>query len=129
LADMEKITINITPVDLGRIDMLVEEGFYQNRSDFIRAAIRRELDGHDAALATKAGRFKTWETGVVRLGRGDLEAMARDNIKDDLYGLGSLIIEPDVPSSLVDWVFGRIRWYGTIEAGPQVKAVIAGKSR
>jgi Arc/MetJ-type ribon-helix-helix transcriptional regulator len=125
---MEKITINLTPVDLGRIDLLVEEGYYQNRSDFIRAAIRRELDGQEAALAAKAKRFDPWHTGVLRLSRADLEAMARDATKRDLFGLGSLIIEPDVPASLLEWVFGRIRWYGTIEATPQVKAVIARKT-
>jgi len=128
MADMEKITINLTPVDLGRIDLLVEEGYYQNRSDFIRAAIRRELDGQEQALAARISRFDPWHAGVLRLSRQDLEEFARGSAKRDLYGLGSLIIEADVPPSLVEWVFGRVRWYGTIEASPQVKSVLSRKA-
>jgi Arc/MetJ-type ribon-helix-helix transcriptional regulator len=124
---MEKITINLTPVDLGRIDMLVEEGFYQNRSDFIRAAIRRELESHDAVLAAKAKRHDPWHSGVLRLSRADLEQMARDASKRDLFGVGSLIVEADVPVSLVDWVFRRIRWYGAIESSAAVRAAIERK--
>lgn len=127
MADMEKITINLTPVDLGRIDMLVEEGFYQNRSDFIRASIRRELDGHEAFLAAKAKRQEPWQTGLVRLSRAGLEKMAQDAIQRDLFGLGSLVVEADVPASLVDWVFRRIRWYGPIEATAAVRAAIERK--
>jgi Arc/MetJ-type ribon-helix-helix transcriptional regulator len=129
MADLEKITINLTPVDLGRIDILVEEGFYQNRSDFIRASIRRELEGHDDAITAKAGRYPSWEAGVVRFSRQDLEALARDSAKRDLFGLGSLTIERDAPSSLVDWVFGRVRWYGPIDASSNVKSVLGRKAR
>lgn len=127
MAELEKITINLTPVDLGRIDILVEEGFYQNRSDFIRAAIRGELDAHDDAISSKATRFPTWETGVVHFTRQELESMARDSAKRDLYGVGSLIFDRDVPSSLVDWVFGKIKWYGPVDATPNIKSVIGRK--
>jgi Arc/MetJ-type ribon-helix-helix transcriptional regulator len=124
MADMEKITINITPVDLGRIDVLVDEGFYQNRSDFIRAAIRRELSQHEAVLAAKTAASPGWTAGVVRYTRADLERMARDNQKVDLTGTGSLIVEADVPASLVEWVFGRVRWYGTVDASQAVRRVL-----
>ena len=124
---MEKITFNITPVDLGRVDMLVEEGFYQNRSDFIRAAVRRELDSHQGDLAAKGARLPSWTAGTVRYTRQDLETMARGSEKLDLNGVGSLVIEADVPASLVEWVFGRIRWYGTIEAQPAILRVLERK--
>lgn len=129
MADLEKITINLTPVDLGRIDILVEEGFYQNRSDFIRAAIRGELDEHDDAITSKATRYPNWETGVVRFTRQDLEIMARETAKRDLYGLGRLIIDGDTPASLVDWVFGKVHWYGPIEASNNVRSVIGRKTQ
>ncbi|MDP2873311.1 MAG: ribbon-helix-helix protein, CopG family [Bacillota bacterium] len=124
MADMEKITINIAPVDLGRIDVLVEEGFYQNRSDLIRAAIRRELDQHEAVLAAKTASSAGWSAGVVRYSRTDLERMARESQKVDVSGTGSLIIEADVPASLVEWVFGRVKWYGTVDASPAVRRVL-----
>lgn len=127
MADLEKITINLTPVDVGRIDILVEEGFYQNRSDFIRAAIRRELDGHEQSLAAASRKHPSWETGVVRYSRSDLEALARSPGKRNLFGLGSLVIDQDVPASLVDWVFGKIRWYGPIDASSAVRAAISRK--
>lgn len=123
MADTEKITINITPVDLGRIDVLVDEGFYQNRSDFIRAAIRRELGLHESILAAKTA-SPGWAAGVARYTRADLERMARDNQKVDITGTGSLIIEADVPASLVEWVLGRVRWYGTVEASQAVRRVL-----
>jgi Arc/MetJ-type ribon-helix-helix transcriptional regulator len=124
---MEKITFNITPVDLGRIDMLVEEGFYQNRSDFIRAAIRREMDCHQGDLAAKGARMPSWTAGTVRYARQDLEARAREGDKLQLYGVGNLVIEPDVPASLVEWVFGQVRWYGKIEAQPAIVRVLERK--
>lgn len=124
MADMEKITINITPVDLGRIDVLVDEGFYQNRSDFIRAAIRRELEQHEAVLASKTTAAAGWSAGVVRYTRGDLERLARENHKVDVVGIGSLTIEADVPASLAEWVFGRVKWYGPVEASPAVRRVL-----
>lgn len=128
MAEMEKITINLTPVDLGRIDMLVEEGFYQNRSDLIRAAVRRQLDEHAAALEAKAARHQDWQAGVLRFERTELEAMARENVKRDLHGVGALVFGSDVAPSLVDWVFGRIRWYGTVDGPAPVKAVVTSKS-
>jgi len=127
VADMEKITFNITPVDLGRIDMLVEEGFYQNRSDFIRTCIRRELDRHQDALAAKASRAPSWVSGTVRYTRQDLEGLARESTKVDLFGTGSLVFEPDVPPSLVEWVFGQVRWYGAVDAPAQVLKVLERK--
>ncbi len=127
MADMEKITINITPVDLGRIDVLVEEGFYHNRSDCIGAAMRRELDQHEAVLAAKSAASAGWSAGVVRYSRADLERLARENQKVDVSGTGSLIIEADVPASLVEWVFGRVKWYGTVEASQAVRRVLERK--
>lgn len=124
MADMEKITFNITPVDLGRIDILVEEGFYQNRSDFIRSSVRRELDRHQETFAAKASRSPSWVSGSVRYTRQDLELLARESTKVDLVGAGSLVFEPDVPPSLVEWVFGEIRWYGTIEAPREILRVL-----
>ena len=68
----EKITINLGPVDLGRVDLLVEEGFYGSRTDFIRDAIRRLLDEHKAVLSDAAVRREV-TVGFVRLGRSELE--------------------------------------------------------
>lgn len=129
MADMEKITINLTPVDLGRIDILVEEGFFQNRSDLIRAAIRKELDAHEDTLAAKAERHKDhrWVVGVLHLARRELEEMATSTTKQHLSGIGRLSIAQDVPASLVDWVFSQVHWYGTINASAPVKAVIRRK--
>jgi Arc/MetJ-type ribon-helix-helix transcriptional regulator len=127
MPDLEKVTINLTPVDLGRIDMLVEDGFYQNRSDCIRAGIRREIEQHQAALEARAAKSPSWATGVLRYNRAELERMAREGNKLDVTGLGTLVIEADVQPSLVEWVFGRVKWYGAVDASQAVRRVLERK--
>jgi Arc/MetJ-type ribon-helix-helix transcriptional regulator len=72
MSDTEKITINISAVDLGRVDLLVDEGFYSNRSDFIRTAIRKELDVHRDIVIQSVSR-KTMVIGAVMYSSQDLE--------------------------------------------------------
>src|SRR5580704_17763689 len=92
--DTEKITINLGYVDLGRIDLLVQEGFYSNRTDFIRTAIRRQLAAHDDIVKESLVRH-TLELGLRRYTRPDLEAMRSAGTKLRIQVVGLAIIDED----------------------------------
>jgi Arc/MetJ-type ribon-helix-helix transcriptional regulator len=74
MSETEKITINLGLVDLGQIDLLVQEGFYSNRTDFIRTAIRNQLTTHVEEVRQTVGR-KTLVLGLQNYTRRDLEAV------------------------------------------------------
>src|SRR5438105_4738357 len=98
-ADTEKVTINLGYVDLGQIDLLVQEGFYSNRTDFIRTAIRNQLSTHVDVVRTSIGRH-TFELGLRHYGRADLEAVKAAGEKLRIKVLGLAIISPDVTPAL-----------------------------
>src|SRR3982750_154404 len=95
----EKITINLGPVDLGQIDLLVPEGFYSNRTDFIRAAIRAQLATHAEAVRDSVAR-KSLVLGVQHFTRRDLEAVraAGETLQINVLGLVSIAedVSPDL---------------------------------
>lgn len=126
--DTEKITINLGFVDLGRIDLLVRDGFYTNRTDLIRTAIRNELARHDAAV-DRAVRRAGLELGLRHVGRAELEALqARgETLRIDVLGL--LSIAPDVTPELARATIDSITVLGALHAAPAVKAALADRMR
>src|ERR1700744_5032958 len=97
--DSEKITINLGFVDLGHIDLLVQENFYSNRTDFIRTAIRNQLDRHADAVRQLVAR-KTLDLGLRHYSRADLEAARRDGVALRINVLGLASIASDVTPEL-----------------------------
>src|SRR5881275_2853066 len=95
----EKITINVGLVDLGQIDLLVNEGFYANRTDFIRTAIRRQLESRAAAVDDTVAR-RTLTLGVQHLSRSDLEALRKAGQTIELRVLGLATVADDVTPEL-----------------------------
>src|ERR687895_852483 len=93
--DTEKITINLGYVDLGHIDLLVQEGFYSNRTDFIRTAIRNQLDRHTDAVRQSVAR-RQLDLGLRRYSRADLEAVQATGERLHIQVLGLAVIAPDV---------------------------------
>ena len=120
----EKITINIGLVDLGQIDLLVDEGFYANRTDFIRTAIRRQLDTRAEALESTVAR-RTLTLGVQHLSRGDLEALRDAGQPVELRVLGLATIADDVSPELALATVARVNVLGAFRASPAVKAALA----
>src|ERR1700760_4661616 len=98
-ADSEKITINLGFVDLGHIDLMVQDGFYSNRTDFIRTAIRNQLDRHADEVKQSVGR-KSLDIGLRHYSRGDLEAVRAAGRTLDIHVLGLASIAGDVPPEL-----------------------------
>ena len=124
VGDSEKLTLNLGYVDLGRIDLLVREGFYANRSDVIRTAIRKHLDAHDAPLRQSAERL-TLELGLRRFSRADLEAAKAAGHMLHVRVLGLASIDDDVSPDLAREAIGSITVLGALQASAAVKAALA----
>src|SRR5437868_1716444 len=99
LTDTEKITINLGLIDLGQIDLLVEEGFYSNRTDLIRTAIRNQLAAHGDVLRQTVAR-RTLVLGLQQFSKRDLEAVRKSKMKLRIQVLGLVRIEEDVSPAL-----------------------------
>jgi Arc/MetJ-type ribon-helix-helix transcriptional regulator len=128
LSGTEKITINLGLVDLGQIDLLVQEGFYQNRTDFIRTAIRNQLNAHADALKQTVAR-KELVLGVQHYARPDLEAVRDAGETLEIRVLGLATIADDVPPELARETIDSIDVLGAFRASPEVKAALAGRIR
>lgn len=126
--ESEKITINLGYVDLGRVDLMVQEGFYSNRTDFIRTAIRNQLDSHADAVTTSIERH-TLELGLRDYDRADLEAVAAAGEMLHIKVVGLVRIGADVTPELALATIGSITVLGALQARPEIKTALAGRIR
>ncbi|MDR7378076.1 Arc/MetJ-type ribon-helix-helix transcriptional regulator [Rhodoferax ferrireducens] len=124
--DSEKITINLGFVDLGHIDLLVAEGFYANRTDFIRTAIRNQLTTHADAVKQVVAR-KMLVLGLQHFSQSDLLAVQAANQKLQVRVLGLASIGHDVTPELALATIDSIEVLGALHASPEVKAALAGR--
>jgi Arc/MetJ-type ribon-helix-helix transcriptional regulator len=122
----EKITINLGMVDLGQIDLLVREGFYANRTDLIRTAIRAQLATHAEAVTRTVAR-KTLVLGVQHYSRRDLEAVRDAGQRLQIRVLGLASIAEDVSPELAEATIEVIEVLGALRASAAVKAALAGR--
>jgi len=127
-ADNEKITINLGHVDLGHIDLLVQEGFYSNRTDFIRTAIRNQLERHTDAVKQTLAR-KNVELGLRHFSREDLEAVRATGEMLQIRVLGLASIANDVTHELACATIKSIEVLGALHASSVVKAALADRIR
>ncbi len=128
LEKTEKITINLGFVDLGQIDLLVQEGFYTNRTDFVRTAIRNQLSTH-ADVVRRIVTRKTLLLGMQHYTRSDLEAVRTAGEKLQISVLGLVSIAEDVSPDLALATIDSIEVLGALRASAAVKAVLAGRIR
>ncbi len=122
--ETEKITINLGFVDLGQIDLLVQEGFYSNRTDFIRTAIRNQIAAHADTIKQTVAR-KTLVLGLQHYSRRDLEAVRAAGQKLQIQVLGLASIADDVSAELAQATIESIVVLGALRASPEVKAALA----
>jgi Arc/MetJ-type ribon-helix-helix transcriptional regulator len=122
-AESEKITINLGYVDLGHIDLMVGDGFYSNRTDFIRTAIRNQLDRHNDVLKKSIARQQL-DLGLRRYSREDLEAVQAAKETLHIQVLGLAIIAGDVSPELARGTIASIHVLGALQAPPAVKAAL-----
>ncbi len=128
MSETEKITINLGLVDLGQIDLLVEEAFYANRTDFIRTAIRNQLATHRDAVRETVAR-RTLVLGLQHVTRTDLEAVRDAGERLDIRVLGLATIADDVSPDLADETIASVQVLGAFRASPAVRRALADRIR
>ena len=124
----EKITINLGCVDLGQIDLLVQEGFYANRTDLIRTAIRNQIANHGDSVRQAVAR-KTLTLGIQYFSKEDLEALRASGQKLEIRVLGLATIDPAVTPELALATIESLTVLGALHAGPAVKAALRERIR
>ena len=127
-SESEKITINLGFVDLGHIDLLVEEGFYSNRTDFIRTAIRNQVLTHGEVLKNSVAR-RSMVLGLQRFTRQDLEKVLAAGEQLHIHVLGLASIDDDVSPQLAVRAIASVVVLGALRASPEVKAALAARIR
>jgi Arc/MetJ-type ribon-helix-helix transcriptional regulator len=126
--ESEKITINLGLVDLGQIDLLVQQGFYSNRTDFIRTAIRNQLASHGETVKQAVAR-KRMVLGLEHYTRRDLEAVAARGQKLQIQVVGLASIADDVSPELARETIESIEVLGALRTSPAVRAALADRIR
>lgn len=124
IADSEKITINLGPIDLGQIDLLVQEGFYSNRTDLIRTAIRNQLNQHAEVVKQTVAR-KSLVLGMQHYSRADLEAIQAAGERLQIQVLGLASIASDVSVELALATIESIFVLGSLHASAVLKTALA----
>jgi len=126
--DTEKITINLGYVDLGHVDLMVREGFYSNRTDFIRTAIRNQIDRNADVVRQSAAR-KSLDLGLRHYSREDLEAARDGGTRLHIHVLGLASIAADVRPELARDAIASVVVLGALHASAAVKAALADRTR
>jgi Arc/MetJ-type ribon-helix-helix transcriptional regulator len=124
LPDTEKVTVNVGLVDLAQLDLLVEEGFYTNRTDFVRTAVRNQLQQHAEVIRQTVVR-KRFVMGLQRYSRSELERVVAAGEQLEINVLGLATVEPDVTAELARAAIASIRVLGAFVASPDVRAALA----
>lgn len=127
-SESEKITINLGPIDLGQIDLLVQEGFYANRTDLIRTAIRNQLNAHADVVRQTVAR-KSLVLGMQHYSRADLEALQAAGERLQIQVLGLASIASDVSVELALATIDSIVVLGTLHASAMIKTALANRIR
>ncbi|MEH2533465.1 Arc/MetJ-type ribon-helix-helix transcriptional regulator [Bradyrhizobium sp. AZCC 1588] len=126
--ESEKITINLGYVDLGQVDLMVQEGFYSNRTDFIRTAIRNQLERH-ADVVKQTTTRKSLDLGLRHFSREDLEAARQAGEMLHINVLGLASIAQDVTPELARAAIASVCVLGALQASPAVKAALVDRTR
>ena len=126
--DTKKLTVNLGYVDLGHMDLLVQDGFYANRTDFIRTAIRDQVERHAEAAKHSVAR-RSLDRGLRHYGRDELEAARAAGQPLDIRVLGLASIAADVTPDLARAAIASVAVFGALQASAAVKAALADRTR
>jgi Arc/MetJ-type ribon-helix-helix transcriptional regulator len=128
LPDTDKVTVNLGLVDLAQMDLLVGEGFYTNRTDFVRTAIRNQLQQHADAIRETVVR-KRFVTGLQRYSRSELERVVAAGERLEIHVLGLATLEDDVTPELARAAIASIQVLGAFIASPTVRDALADRTQ
>ena len=123
MAELEKLSVNISVVDLGQIDLLVDQGFYPSRTDFLRTAIRTQLNTHTEELRQTVKR-RAMFMGVLIYDRADLEKIKQAGEQLEINAVGLLSFSADITPTLALETIAFINVFGSFRASPAVKAAL-----
>jgi Arc/MetJ-type ribon-helix-helix transcriptional regulator len=124
LPDTEKVTVNLGLVDLAQMDLLIEEGFYTNRTDFVRTAIRKQLERHGEDIRQTVVR-KRFVMGMQRYTKAELERSVAAGERLEIHVLGLASIDDDVTPELATAAIASLWVLGSFVASNAVKAALA----
>src|SRR5512140_3099102 len=124
IGETEKLTINLGVVDLGQIDLLVQEGFYSNRTDLIRTAIRNQLSVHGDEVKRTVAR-RTLVLGLQHFGRADLERALAAGHMLQIQVVGLARIANDVSPELARATIQSVEVLGAFHASAAVRNALA----
>jgi Arc/MetJ-type ribon-helix-helix transcriptional regulator len=127
MPESEKLTLNVPAVDLGKMDLLVQEGLYSNRAEFLRAALRSQLEKHRLELEQSVAR-NSFAIGIVTYSRDTLEAFVKKGEKLAISVIGMLVLPEDVTPALALEAISSIKVRGMFSAPEAVKAALAPRS-
>ena len=127
MADLEKLTVNLTPVDVGQIELLVNQGFYANRAEFIRVAIRDQLAKHGDVVREAATR-QSMVVGAAIYDRETLEKLREAGRSVSLRVIGLLVVGNDVPPKLAEATIESVTVHGVFKASAAVKQALADRT-
>jgi Arc/MetJ-type ribon-helix-helix transcriptional regulator len=128
MPDTEKITINMSAVDLGKIDLLVQEGMYSNRTDFIRTAIRSQIEKHTFEVQQSVVRH-SYGIGAFSYTRGELERFQAKGEKVKINVVGLLVLDDQVPVDLAREVIESIQVRGIFQARDELKQALSSRMK
>jgi Arc/MetJ-type ribon-helix-helix transcriptional regulator len=128
MPDTEKITINMSAVDLGKVDLLVQEGLYSNRTDFIRTAIRSQLEKHAFEIQQSVARY-SYVIGVLSYDRNDFQKRRVKGEKIKIAVMGLLHLHDDIPAALAVEVVESLQVRGIFIASDEVKTALADRMK
>lgn len=128
--DMEKLTINLGVVELAQIDVLTERGLYSNRSDFIRTAVRKHLEGYTETLQQQldiipSNTCKMKGIGIIEITRNTLEDLEKEHQKVSINIIGVLIVGKSISSDLFERTVDNVVVRGKLVASDEIKQIIA----
>lgn len=126
--ETEKITINLSAVDLGKVDLLVQEGLYSNRTDFIRTAIRNQLNSHNLEIQQSVTRH-AFAIGMIVYNKADLEKLRSKGEKLEAKVIGVLQMADDITPGLAREMVESITLRGVFQASDAVKAALADRMK
>ncbi len=128
MSDTEKITINMSAVDLGKVDLLVQEGLYSNRTDFIRTAIRNALDKHNVEIQQSVTRH-AFGIGIIHYDKSEFEEFKSQGKKLQIRIIGMLDLSGKITPELADAVVESVQVRGIFQAPEDVKKVLADRMK
>ena len=131
--EQEKVTINLSVVDLGKMDYLVEQGFYSNRSEFVRSAVRNQLKTHDPIVSDESLRGKMvslstdsadvrhiWAIGIFKLDAALVKRHLQSGVKLGIFVVGALVVDKDIDLASLKGALATVKVYGSITGQPEV---------